>query len=429
MTRRSHAARLARSAIALGLVAACTATPSPTLAPTAGGTASPGVVASGAASPVASPAPSAAASPGPFVAANVQVLPQRIARVHGSALAIAAPDDGSGRLFVATQEGQIWSVGPGPAYDLTPMLDIADRIASGGERGLLGLALHPGFSANPRAYVNYTDKQGNTVIARFSVAAGNPARFDPATEEVVLRQPQPFANHNGGGVEFGPDGDLYVGLGDGGSGGDPNGNGQSLGTFLAKMLRIDVDRPGPGQAYGVPEDNPFVSQPGAKPEIWLYGLRNPFRFSFDRASGDLWIGDVGQGAWEEVDVVRRSDPGGEDFGWNVMEGNHCYKPADGCDTTGLTRPVTEYGHDQGCAVIGGNVYRGAEYPALVGGYLFSDSCSGTIWAIPASTTTLVQPAPVGEVSGSPAGFGEDTSGELYIASLDGSIWQLGAGSR
>ncbi|HEX8026286.1 MAG TPA: PQQ-dependent sugar dehydrogenase [Candidatus Limnocylindrales bacterium] len=363
------------------------------------------------------------------MAANVQVLPRRIAKVNGSALAIAAPDDGSGRLFVATQEGRIWSISPGPAYDLTPMLDISNEISSGGERGLLGLALHPGFSKDPRAFVNYTDPDGNTVIASFSLDLANPSRFDPASRQVILRQPQPFPNHNGGGVEFGPDGDLYIGLGDGGSGGDPNGNGQNLGTFLAKMLRIDVDHPYRGQAYAVPADNPFVQRNGAKPEIWLYGLRNPFRFSFDRASGDLWIGDVGQDRWEEVDVIRRSDPGGDDLGWNITEGNHCYEPSDGCDTTGLTRPVSEYGHDQGCAVIGGNVYRGAAYPSLVGGYLFSDSCSGTIWAIPAATTSLVQPVAVGQVSGSPAGFGEDTSGELYIASLDGTIWQLLAVSR
>jgi glucose/arabinose dehydrogenase len=425
---RIAASALAKSLAAACLVAACSSTASPSIpAPTAtaGGTAATTAPSVGA----PSAGPTVASSVAPFVAANVQVLPEAVAKIHGSALAIAAPDDQSSRLFVATQEGQIWSVGPGPAHDLALMLDISKQITSGGERGLLGLALHPGFSSDSRAFVNYTDLHGDTVIASFSIATGNPDRFDPASERAILRQAQPFSNHNGGGIEFGPDGDLYIGLGDGGSGGDPNGNGQNLGTFLAKLLRIDVDHPYRGQAYAVPEDNPFVGRTGAKPEIWLYGLRNPFRFSFDRASGDLWIGDVGQGAWEEVDVVRRNEPGGDDLGWNVMEGNHCYKPADNCDTTAMTRPVSEYGHDQGCAVIGGNVYRGEAYTQLIGGYLFSDSCSGTIWAIPASTTLLVQPAPVGQVSGSPAGFGEDTAGELYIASLDGTIWKLTATSR
>jgi len=430
VSRRAGPARFALAALAMSLVAACTTTtPSPPVAlpPTALPTTS--VSASSVSSAPATAAPTTAASGGPFVAANVQVVPEAIAKVDGSALAIAAPDDGSGRLFVATQEGRIWSVGLGPAHDLTLMLDISKRLSSGGERGLLGLALHPGFPTDPRAYVDYTDPDGNTVVAAFSLDTADPSRFDPASEHVLLRQQQPFPNHNGGGVAFGPDGDLYIGFGDGGSGGDPNGNGQNLGTFLAKLLRIDVDHPYRGQAYAVPADNPFVTRTGAKPEIWLYGLRNPFRFSFDRATGDLWIGDVGQDKWEEVDVLRRSAPGGDDLGWNLMEGNHCYKPAESCDTTGLTRPVTEYGHDQGCAVIGGNVYRGAADPALVGGYLFSDSCSGTIWAIPASATSLVQPVPVGQVTGSPAGFGEDAAGELYIASLDGTIWRLTATSR
>jgi glucose/arabinose dehydrogenase len=374
--------------------------------------------------------PTAAATSGPFVAANVQVSAAMVTKIHGSALAIAAPDDGTGRLFVVAQEGQIWSIGRGPAYDLAPMLDLSKEITSGGERGLLGLALHPGFAKDPRAFVNYTDLDGNTVIASFRLTSDG-AAFDPSSEQVILRQQQPFPNHNGGGVEFGPDGDLYIALGDGGSGGDPQGNGQNLGTFLAKMLRIDVDVASSrgGGPYTIPADDPFVAKAGAKPEIWLYGLRNPFRFSFDRATGDLWIGDVGQDHWEEIDVVRAADRGGEDFGWNITEGNHCFKPADGCNTSGLTPPVSEYGHDQGCAVIGGNVYRGAAYPILDGGYLFSDSCSATLWAIPASATSMVAPVPVGQLGGSPAGFGEDQAGELYLARLDGTIWQLSASSR
>jgi glucose/arabinose dehydrogenase len=381
------------------------------------------------------PSPTTAATPGPsptegaFVAANVAVSVTQFAKVNGGALAIALPDDGSSRLFVATQQGQVWSVGGDGKPAPNPMLDIASRITTGGERGLLGIALHPGFPTDPRVFVDYTDLKGNTVVSSFSLASGATDRFDPGSEAEILQVEQPFPNHNGGGVLFGPDGNLYIALGDGGSGGDPDGNGQNLDVLLAKMLRIDVDHPSGGKAYGIPTDNPFKDQKGAKPEIWLYGLRNPFRMSFDRSTGDLWIGDVGQGKWEEVDVVRTGSGGGQNFGWNVTEGNHCYRPADNCNRTGITAPVSEYGHDEGCAVIGGNVYRGAAYPILRGGYLFTDSCSGTIWAIPATTSSMVQAVAVGEVSGSPAGFGEDPAGELYVASLGGVIWKIAASSR
>lgn len=434
VTRLAGIGRIAGIASLALLAAACSPTVhAPTVAP-APSAAQHQTEAS--AFPIASASMPTSTSPGPFVAANVEVATTMVAKINGSALAIAAPDDGSGRLFAVAQEGQIWSVAPGGAA--RKMLDISQEITSGGERGLLGLALHPGFPKDPRAFVNYTDVDGNTVIASFVLAAGG-TTFDPASEQVILRQQQPFSNHNGGGVEFGPDGDLYIALGDGGSGGDPQGNGQNLGTFLAKILRIDVDHATGGggtaliEPYRVPPDNPFVGKAGAKPEIWLYGLRNPFRFSFDRSTGDLWIGDVGQDHWEEIDVVRAGDHGGENLGWNVTEGNHCYKPADGCDITGLTPPVSEYGHDQGCAVIGGNVYRGAAYPILEGGYLFTDSCSATLWAIPSTSsstsTSIIEPVPVGQIGGSPAGFGEDPRGELYVARLDGTIWELTATSR
>jgi len=415
----------------VALVTACSSTTaSPTGAPSV--TPSPASTPAGSAAPL-TPSPTPVATTvttnGPFVAANVQLTLQPFAQVPGGALAIATAADG--RILVATQQGQIWWLGPdGRSQGLA--LDIADRITSGGERGLLGIALHPGFpSGSARIYVDYTDVNGNTVVASFALAATG-GRFDPGSEQVILRQQQPFPNHNGGGIAFGPDGDLYIALGDGGSGGDPFGNGQSLGTRLAKILRVDVDHPAGDKAYSVPADNPFVDRPGALPEIWLYGLRNPFRFSFDRATGDLWIGDVGQDKWEEIDVVRAGTGGGEDFGWNITEGNHCYKPAEDCDTAGLTPPVSEYGHDEGCAVIGGDVYRGGAYPILDGAYLFTDSCSGTIWAIPAATASteqLAPPVPVGQVAGSPAGFGEDAMGELYIASLDGNVRRIEAEPR
>jgi glucose/arabinose dehydrogenase len=409
------------------LVAACATTiASPTVIPVATPAPATGLATNGVSSAEPTTAATPAGSAGPFVAANVQVTPVPFAKVPGSALAIAGQQVGSGRIFVATQEGQIWEVSATGQVAATPMLDISKEITTGGERGLLGLALPPPTSTYRRAVVNYTDLNGNTVIASFSMNASGNA-FEPASEQVILRQQQPFPNHNGGGVAFARDDNLYIGLGDGGSGGDPNGNGQNLGTFLAKILRIDVEH-AHGQAYAIPADNPFTNRAGAKPEVWLSGLRNPFRFSFDSMTGDLWIGDVGQDRWEEIDVLPAGS-GGEDLGWNVMEGNHCYQPADGCDTTGLTRPVTEYGHDQGCAVIGGNVYRGEAYPQLIGAYLFSDSCSGTIWAIPNTTRSLTQPVPVGHVSGSPAGFGENAQGDLFVATLDGNIWKLTATSR
>jgi glucose/arabinose dehydrogenase len=377
------------------------------------------------------PAATPKSTDAPFVAANVAVVLQPYGRVDGGALDIAAPNDGSGDLYVATQEGRIWSVTPG-ATSSEPMLDISGRITTGGERGLLGIALHPRFPTDPRIFVDYTDKDGNTVVSSFRLAGGVAPRFDPASETVILQVEQPFPNHNGGGLGFGPDGNLSIALGDGGSGGDPQGNGQSLDALLAKLLRIDIDHPADGVPYSIPSDNPFGGLAGVKlprPEIWLWGLRNPFRFSFDRATGDLWIGDVGQDRWEEIDVVRAGTPGGVNFGWNVMEGAHCYQPAEGCVQTGLALPTTEYGHDQGCAVIGGAVYRGTRYPILRGAYLFTDSCSGTIWAIPAATNKPVPPVAVGESGGSPAGFGQDTNGELYLANLDGTISRITATSR
>lgn len=407
------------------MACSATATPSPPIgpvspAPTAGSPSAP---------PAQSPsATDAGPTDPPFVGANVAVWLEPFVQLKDSALDIAAADDGSGRLFVATQQGRIWGIG-GILAAPVQVLDISKRITTGGERGLLGLAVHPGFAADPRIFVDYTDLNGDTVVSSFALITDGSGRFDPASEHVVLQVKQPFPNHNGGGVLFGPDGDLYIALGDGGSGGDPMGNGQRLDTLLAKVLRIDVDHPAGGKAYGIPADNPFASRSGARGEIWLYGLRNPFRIEFDRSTGDMWIGDVGQNKWEEVDVVRAGAGGGQNFGWNVMEGAHCYLPADGCRQAGLTLPVTEYGHDQGCAVIGGFVYRGSSYPALRGGYLFTDECSGTIWAIPAATSGAVAPVAVGEATGAPAGFGEDAAGELYLANLDGSISKIIATSR
>ena len=379
--------------------------------------------------PTARPLPSSPA----FDPAAVTVSLQPFAAVPGRPLAIAAPDDGSGRLFVASQDGRAWVVDANGLTKSTPLIDISARITTGGERGLLGIAPHPHFAQDPRVFVDYTDLQGNSVVASYRISASDPDRLDPSTFVNVLDQRQPFPNHNGGALAFGPDGDLYISFGDGGSEGDPQGNGQSLATFLGKILRIDVDVPaGSPSPYAIPEGNPSNGSNGIREEIWLTGLRNPWRMSFDRGTGDLWIGDVGQDTWEEVDVARSGD-GGLNFGWNRMEASHCYQPPTGCDDSGLTMPVAEYSHDLGCVVIGGDVYRGTRYPILQGAYLFLDYCTGRIWALDAAraapSTTLAAPVQVGQTAGQDAAFGEDEAGELYVANLTGSISRVVASAK
>jgi glucose/arabinose dehydrogenase len=332
---------------------------------------------------------------------------------------VTSARDGSGRLFVVEQEGRIRIVKDGKSA-ATPFLDITDRIASGGERGLLGLAFHPNFPKDARFFVDYTDHDGNTVVSAFTVPAGTPDQSDKGSEHVILRQDQPFANHNGGAVAFGNDGMLYISFGDGGSANDPKGNGQNLGTLLAKILRIDVTTPGGATPYTVPADNPLTGKANAKPEIWLSGLRNPWRMRFDRPTGDLWIGDVGQNAWEEIDVAR-AGTGGQNYGWNVMEGFHCFDPQLNCDQAGLTLPVAEYGHDAGCAVIGGVVVHDQTQPKMDGGYIFSDSCSGTLWMLdPVTNGQGRSPASVvGETGASVSSIDDDENGTVYLTDLRG----------
>ena len=326
--------------------------------------------------------------------------------------------DGSGRLFVAERAGRIRIVRDGTLVR-RPFLDIVERIASGGEQGLLGLAFHPHYPADPRVFVDYTDRDGNTVIASFRVTATDPDVALSGSETVVLRIAQPFANHNGGAIAFGPDGMLYIGLGDGGAAGDPQRNGRRLDTLLAKILRIDVDGHGADASapYAIPADNPFLATPGARPEIWLTGLRNPWRMRFDRATGDLWIGDVGQARWEEIDVAR-AGVGGLDLGWNTMEGSHCFEPAEGCDRTGLTPPVAEYDHGAGCAVIGGVVVHDPRQGALDGGYLFGDACSHDLWRIDPAGDGRREPVVVAKVGRTLSSIGEGEDGAVYATSLE-----------
>ncbi len=334
----------------------------------------------------------------------------------------AAPGDRD-RLFVVEQVGRIRVIRNGALLG-TPFLDIVNRVRSGGERGLLGLAFHPLYAQNGRFYVNYTDLSGHTHVAEFRVTA-NPDVADAGSERLVLFQTQPFSNHNGGGLAFGGDGRLYIGLGDGGSGGDPQGNGQDGNVLLGKILRIDVDS---GMPYGVPTDNPFVGRAGFRPEVWALGLRNPWRFSLDRGSGDLYIGDVGQSGLEEIDVGLAANRGGENYGWNVMEGSRCFLPSSGCNTAGLTLPVVEYPTSSGCAVTGGYVYRGCRMPGYHGTYFYGDYCAGFIRsfrlqggrAVDARDWTTALGRDVDNLSS----FGVDADGELYIVDHQGEVFKV-----
>jgi glucose/arabinose dehydrogenase len=299
----------------------------------------------------------------------------------------------------------------------TPFLNISGKIVSGGEQGLLSVAFHPSYASNGRFFVNYTAPNPlRSVIAEYRVS-GNPDVADPNSERVILTVDQPFTNQNGGLNMFGPDRKLYIGLGDGGSGGDPQNNGQRLDTLLGKILRIDIDG---AQPYVIPADNPFVGTAGARGEIWAYGFRNPWRYSFDRPTGRLFVADVGQGAWEEVDIVQK----GQNYGWRIMEGAHCFNPSSGCVTTGLQLPITEYSHTEGCSVTGGYVYHGGRMVGQSGRYIFSDFCSGRIWTLAEQnggtwTRSLLLS------SGLPvSSFGEEPTGDLLVVDYNGGIYRL-----
>jgi glucose/arabinose dehydrogenase len=342
----------------------------------------------------------------------LEVRLQRVAMLEEPVALAVRPDDAA--LYIAEKDGRVVAIRDGKV-DPTPVLDVSSEVSLGGEQGLLGLAFSPDGGS---LYVNFTDVDGDTRVVAYAIADG---RADPSSRREVLFVDQPYSNHNGGNLVFGPDGYLYIGLGDGGSGGDPHGNAQSLGTLLGKMLRIDP-RPADGAPYRVPADNPFVTTPGARPEIWAYGLRNPWRYSFDRATGDLWIGDVGQSAWEEVDRQPASSTGGENYGWNVREGSHPY--AAGGSPPGAVDPVFDYSHsDGGCVVTGGYVYRGAAIPDLVGTYVFADFCLGKIEGLRLDGDQVVHEQ-LGVAAGPVSSFGEDAQGELYILSLAGGVYRL-----
>jgi glucose/arabinose dehydrogenase len=331
-------------------------------------------------------------------------------------------NDNSARLFVTSKPGRIRIIANDQLLD-RPFLDIADRVlGSSSERGLLGLAFSPNYMTDGFFYVDYTRQpDGATIIARYNVSKDDPNVADPNSEQILLKIDQPEPNHNGGQLAFGPDGYLYIAMGDGGGGGDQHGtigNAQNLKTLLGKILRIDVRNT---DQYSIPPSNPFGD------EIWAYGLRNPWRFSFDRSTGDLYIADVGQNTYEEIDFQPANDSGGENYGWRIMEGLHCFSPARGCDRANLTLPVAEYAHDQGCAATGGYVYRGQKYPQLNGLYFFGDYCSGLIWTLsrsPAGEWQMLKRLDSGFTISS---FGEDQAGELYVLNFgDNSVYRLAA---
>jgi glucose/arabinose dehydrogenase len=341
----------------------------------------------------------------------------RIAGGLDSPVAITTAPGDPARLFVTEQTGRVRIVRNGVLL-ASPFIDLSNRISCCGEQGLLSIAFHPSYQSNGYFFANYTARDGSTFVSRFKVSATDPDRADASSEVVILTVAQPFSNHNGGQLQFGPDGYLYIGMGDGGSGGDPQNHAQNPRDLLGKMLRIDIDA---GFFYSVPPTNPILD--GTRSEIWAIGLRNPWRFSFDMATGDLWIADVGQSQWEEIDLQPASSAGGENYGWNLMEATHCYKPATLCDDGSLVKPIIEYSHAEGCSVTGGYVHRGKS-GRLFGSYLYGDYCSGFIrqakrgaggsWT---STTLLVTGFLIST-------FGQDSLGEVYVADYSGSIFRI-----
>ena len=385
------------------------------------------------ASPGATPSASPASTPTAFPTAAATATPSTARPVAGRMdieqvfpnisfsrmVHLTYADDDTDRLFLVLQPGRIMTFPDRDDATATEFMDIRERVSdSGNEEGLLGMAFHPDFQETGHFYLSYTAANPRrSVVSRFSVST-DPHRGDPDSELVILEVPQPYANHNGGHIIFGPDGYLYVGLGDGGSAGDPRENGQDLTTLLGTILRIDVQDASEAQPYRVPSDNPLVGRgEGVRPEIWAYGLRNPWRFNFDRETGALWAGDVGQNRHEEVDLIF---PGGN-YGWNIMEGFHCFR-TDSCDQEGLVLPIVEYGNpEQGCSVTGGYVYRGARLPSLQGAYVYGDYCSGTIWSL---RHDVLEHRVLAETPLRIAAFAEGPDGELYILSFDERIYRL-----
>ena len=368
-------------------------------------------------------------SQGPFTVAGTVagVSLQQVAKNLGPITGIA--NTGDARLFLVVRTGRIIILQNGNVRP-QPFLDIQDKITSDGEHGLLSVAFHPHYAANGFLFVNYTNLQGNTVVARYHVAASDSSQVDPASARILMTIAQPYPNHNGGQLQFGPDGDLYIGMGDGGSANDPECRAQDPAMLLGKILRIDVDQNvATPPYYGIPASNPFRGASDPPDEVWASGVRNPWRFSFDRQTGDLWIGDVGQDRREEIDFQPVSSRGGENYGWKVMEGTLCNSNAacpastPACDSAAFTQPVLEYDHNPHCSVTGGYVYRGNGAAELRGDYVFGDFCSGTIWAAARSGDGFTVRTVAGQIPQLTT-FGEGATGELYAATLNGLLFRF-----
>jgi len=372
---------------------------------------------------------SAAAADGPGSSSPVvapQVVGKSLAPVASGLsrpVLVTNARDGSGRLFVVEQTGKVRIIAGGSLLS-TPFIDLTAAVSKGGEQGLLGLAFHPKYATNGKFYVNFTTKTGSTAINEYRVSADlNVA--NRASGRRIITIAQPYANHNGGHIAFGPDGYLYVGMGDGGGAGDPGNRAQNLNSLLGKMLRIDINGKSGARQYRIPASNPYVGRTG-RDEIWSRGLRNPWRWSFDRARGDLWIGDVGQNRYEEIDRSTATATAirgrGVNYGWRTMEGRACYSPSSGCNRTGKILPVVTYSHAAGdCSVIGGYVYRGSKATSLVGRYLFGDFCSGRIWSIARGARAPATRSLFIDTDLNITSFGEGEDGELYVTATDGGV--------
>lgn len=356
--------------------------------------------------------------PDPAAGASLEVV---VDGLDGPLDLTSAPGE-EDRLFVVERPGRIRVVDNGTLVE-APFLDITSITSEGGERGLLGLAFHPDYASTGTFFINHTNLAGDTRVVRYTVSPSGDAA-DPSSATELILVAQPFANHNGGQLAFGPDGMLYIGLGDGGSSGDPSGHGQNPSTLLGSILRIDVDG---GAPYAIPPDNPFADGADGAPEVWMYGLRNPWRFSFDASTGDIYVADVGQNEIEEVSVLSTAEAAGANLGWDVLEGTRCYD-AETCDRTGLVLPAHEYTHDEGCSITGGYVYRGAALPELQGRYFYGDYCGGWIRSFrlgsDGSATDVTDHTEAFGSVGDLASFGVDAAGELYVLDLDGTVYRM-----
>lgn len=355
------------------------------------------------------------------VYAQVNLSLSLFAKNFGSVMDIKHAGDN--RFFVVEQIGKIKILHKNGTTNPLPFLDISSIVRNSGEQGLLGLAFHPNYKQNGYFFVNYINQDQNTVVARYQVSAMDSSLANPLSEVVLFTITQPYSNHNGGDLHFGPDGYLYTSSGDGGSGGDPQNNSQNLTNLLGKILRIDVNNTSPGLNYAIPSGNPFADGPGGNAdEIWSYGLRNPWKFSFDKLNGDMWIGDVGQNAYEEIDFEPANQAGGINYGWRCYEGTHAYNTTN-CNSS-YTSPVYEYAHEQGCSITGGYVYRGIKYPLLTGRYLYVDFCSGKLWSLKKVGTNWVNELLYQNSTRNFTTLGEDAGGELFMGTLNGEIYKV-----